>query len=439
MDPFTIGILGISVLILMFIIGVPIGITLGVVGFLGTTLILGFKAAVHLTVNGIYYKIASYTLVTVPLFILMGLLAASGGLTKTLYNNLSIWMGKFKSGLGVATVIACAAFGTVTGSSIVTASVFAKVSAPEMRHHGYDKKLAYGICASAGAIGMLIPPSLLAIMYGVMSGVSVGKLLIAGVGPGLLLTILFTGGIVLISRLKPHLITSSREVHNVSWRDRLATIPSFWPIIVAALIVFGGIFGGIFNPTEAGAVTTFVILLLLFFMQRKKSLKMLISNLKDTAMISSMVFLILGGACIFSRFLVVAGISDTVIELILGLHISNLWLVSILTGTYLVMGMFIDSISMLCITIPILAPIIEQLGVDPIYFAMLVITATQVGIITPPLGLAVYTTKSVAEPDVSLGEIFAGVIPFFWIMLLAMIVLILFPGISTFLPSLMLD
>ena len=438
MDLLLIGILGVVALVVLLFLGVHVAIALAAIGLGGLTVVVGFDSAIWLVTTTIYYKIASYALITVPLFILMGLLAAGGGVSTKLYDGLSLWLGKMKSGLGIATVLACTGFGAVTGSSIVTAAVFAKISAPEMRRHGYDKRLAYGICASAGGIGMLIPPSVLAILYGILSGLSIGKLLIAGVGPGLLMAILYCAGIVGIGRIRPDQIKAI-PITGVTWRQRFAVIPSFWPIVVTAAIILGGIFSGFFTPTEAGAVAAFVLAMLVIAVNRRQSPRILTSALTDAATMSCMVFIILAGACVFSRFMILTGITDAVLGLIVGANLSNLLLVVLLTVFYLAMGTLLDSISMISITIPVLVPILGALGIDPIWFAMIVITATQVGIITPPVGLSVYTSKAVAEPDVTLEDIFAGVVPFLVLGIVLLVVLIVFPEISTVLPQWMID
>jgi len=436
MEPFILGIIGVVALLVLLFLGIHIGIALAVVGLIGAIIVSGFDSAIWLVTTTIYHNIASYTLITIPLFILMGLLAAGGGVSGKLYDSLSLWLGKIKAGLGVATVLACTGFGAVCGSSIAVAAIFAKISAPEMRRHGYDKKLAYGICASAGAIGMLIPPSILAVVYGIFSGLSIGKLLIAGVGPGILMGILYSLGIVGIAKLRPNLIASP-EAPPVTWRQRWGALPAFWPILVVAIVIFGGIFGGIFTPTEAAAVATFVLAILVIAVMRKRSIGLFTSSLTDAAVMSCMVFLIMAGASVFSRFMILTGITDSIIQLILGSHLSNLALVILLSIFYLALGCILDSISMIAVTIPVLNPVIAGLGIDPIWFAMLVITNTQIGIITPPVGIAVYTSKAVAEPDVSLEDIFSGVIPFVILGIILMVLLIAFPAIITYLPGLM--
>ncbi|MCK9392537.1 MAG: TRAP transporter large permease [Syntrophales bacterium] len=432
MDPITIGILGVVVLLVIIALGVHVGVALGVVGVGGMALLMGFDNAFNLATSSMYFNNANYALVTLPLFILMGLWGAAGGISKRLYDGLLVWTGKMRGSLGIATILGCAAFGAVCGSSIVTAAVFAKVSSPEMRRHGYDKRIAYGITASAGMIGMLIPPSILAVIYGILTGLSVGKLLLGGIGPGLLLTALMCLNVYYLARFRQDLI-APQEMPDYTIKDKLKTLPNFWPVIVTGVIIFGGIFGGIFSPTEAAAVATVVILILLIVTMKRHCVPHIVSGIKETATTSAMIFLTMAGACIFSRYLVVTGISDAVVQLIIDAQLNNYVLLGILAFVYLILGALMDSTSMLTITIPILHPIIEELGIDPYFFAVFMIYASQIGIITPPFGLSVFTVKAVAEPDVSLEDVFAGSMRYFYIMVAGIPILMFFPQIITFL------
>jgi len=427
--------LGCIVLLLVLVgIGVHIGIALAVSGILSMSFIMGFDNAMTVATSSMYFNNSSYALVTLPLFILMGLLGAAGGISKTLYDNLSVWTGKIRGSLGIATVCGCTAFGAVCGSSIVTAAVFAKVSAPEMRRHGYSKKVAYGLCASAGIIGMMIPPSILAVMYGILSGLSVGKLLLGGIGPGLMVAALFSFWIYYAARFRPDMIKPA-ELKSYTWKEKIRTIPSFWPVIVTALVIFGGIFGGIFSPTEAAAVSTVAILVLLVITKKKDSWIFLKEGLIETASTSAMIFLTMAGACVFSRSLAVSGLSQKVVELILNAHMSNWTFLIIMAILYLILGCLMDSISMLTITIPILNPVIAPLGIDPYFFAVYVIYVGQIGIITPPFGLSVFTVKAVAEPDVSVEDVFSGSMPYLAALCVGIVLLLIFPQIITVLTN----
>jgi len=435
MDPLTIGILGIIGLLIFLALGVHIGVALGFIGFLGSGLIVGIDASMWGSVNAMYYKLASFELITVPLFVLMGYLASAGELSTNIFSTLRQWIGNVRGGLGIATVFSCTIFGTICGSSLVTASVFSMVAAPQMRKQGYDKRLAYGICASSGLIGMLIPPSILMVVYGYLSGVSVGKLLIGGIYPGLLLTLLYSLTILTLVRVRPHLI-GNIPLPKASLKEKFRDLLKLWPILIVALVFFIGIFGGVFNPTEAAAVATFVILILLFYIKRRQSWGLLWSSVKDTGRTTAMIFLIMGSASIFSQFMVLSGITERVADFIIGLNLSSLIFVIIILVIYLIMGCFLDSISMLSITIPLFNPVLPKMGIDPFWYAMIVIMAIEIGMITPPVGLCVYGAKAVAEPDVTLEDVFAGMMPFFWASLVALVIMVAFPKLSFILPAL---
>ncbi len=230
-------------LFVLLVLGVHIGIALGMAGFLGLVILLGFQPALSATTSTLYYTVAIYSFIPAPLFVLMGLLAAGGGVSERLYDAASMWIGKFKASLGMATVVGCTGFGAVCGSSMVTAAVFAKVAAPEMRKHGYEKKLAYGICSGSGMIGMLIPPSVLLVIYAIVSGESIGRLLIGGTTHGVMVAITFMAGLVAIGKIKPDWMRTT-PLTGITWRRRFGALLSIWPVILVAVVVFGGMFGG---------------------------------------------------------------------------------------------------------------------------------------------------------------------------------------------------
>jgi C4-dicarboxylate transporter DctM subunit len=435
MDYLRIGVAGIGFLACLLILGVHIAVALAVTGVAGVVAMTGIVPGASLLATSFYYKIANYSLVTIPLFVLMGLLAAGGEISNRLYDAATIWMGKVRAGMGIATVIACAGFGAVCGSSLVTASVFAKVSAPHMRSHGYNKNLAYGICASAGMIGMLIPPSVLAVVYAFVSGESVGKLQIAGVGPGLLLTILYSAGLLVLGFLKPQLMLVSAQSTAPSWKRRFQSLLPTWPVVVVAAVIFGGIFRGVFSPTEAASVAAFVMLVLFLVIRRHDARKEMASAFTDAATISAMIFAILAGAAVFSYFLILSGVTPKVTGFVLGLGLNNTSLIIAIIVLYLILGCFLDSISMVAITVPVLHPVIVQLGIDPIWYSMVAIFAMEIGLITPPVGLNVFGTQAVAEPDVTVENVFAGSVPFFLLALVALIILLVCPAIATYLPD----
>lgn len=443
MDSYLIGLLGVVLLFFLLAIGTHIGIALAVSGFVGISLMTGFQQAIKLCVTAFYHKISGPVLIILPLFILMGYLASGGGISGRLYNSLSLWLGRFRSGLGIATVFGCTAFGTVCGSSLVTTAVFTKICAPEMRRHGYSKEIAHAICASAGSIGMLIPPSILAIVYGMLSGVSIGKILMAGVAPGIIWAGLFSLTIMLQARYKPGTIAPAKKRPEATLAEKLRSLIDWWPILLVAAITFGGIYGGVFSPSEAAAVAAFILIVAYVFMRilpsrgprRREALGEFRSMLIDTGTTSAMVFLIMGAATIFSNFIVLTGMTERLSNFIAGLKLSPLGLVILFSFVYLLLGCFLDSISMLCITIPLFNPIIQKAGIDPIWYATIVIVSIEIGLITPPVGLNLYAAKGAAEADVALEHIIRGIIPFLIAELVSLAIFLAFPILSTFLPS----
>lgn len=436
MEPFTIGILGLVVLLVLISLGVHVAIALLVVGFFGTTILAGVAPALTQVAGNAFYYVASETFVVIPLFILMGMLATSTGFSSDAYRGLNTWFGRLRGGLGIATVGGCTIFGTVCGSSLVTAAVFARLSAPEMRRQGYEKKFAYAISSSAGTIGMLIPPSILMVIYGILTQESVGKLLIGGIAPGLLLFIIFSFGIVIMTRLNPSLAPQPAAGVKVTWRQRFAALGLMWPAVLTFGIIVGGISFGVFTPSEAGAVASFVFLVIFFAYRRPfQELK---TALMDTISTTGMLFLLLVGAMIFGRFLVLSGIATALAGLVVGSGFPPVVVVIMSVFVYILLGCFLDSISMLSITIPAMYPAIMAMGIDPIWYAMVVITAIHIGTITPPVGVNVYAVKGVAEADVSLEDLFRGVLPFLLMMVIAVVILIAFPALSTTLPAVMM-
>lgn len=436
MEPLLIGIIGVAVFLILVALGVHIALALAFTGFTGVLLIVGFTEAAWLTVSSFYFVVAKATFIVIPLFIFMGVLAGYGGIGRNVYKVLTMWSGRIRGAAGIATVASCTAFGVVTGSSLVTASVFSKVAAPEMRRLGYDKRLAYGICASAGAIGMLIPPSVLIVIYSILSGVSTGKLLIAGIAPGLGLAVVFSVGILTIGAIKPALVGGGAP-EKATWHQRLVSIRFLWPITLVGLIIVGGIFAGVFDPNEAAAFGALVLVIIIIATTGRERWKVVTTSLLESVTISAMIFFILGGAATFSRFLILSGITPKILEFVIDMFPFPLAFIMVMCLIYLVLGCFLDSISMLSITLPLVIPAANALHIDPIHFGIVVILAIETGLITPPVGLNIYGAKGVAEPDVSLEDIFRGSFPFFFMMLVSLVLFIAFPWLSTILPGLM--
>ncbi|MFC1985282.1 TRAP transporter large permease, partial [Chloroflexota bacterium] len=389
MDPLLVGSLGIIVLLVLLVFGVHISVALGVVGLFGCVLIVGWDSSMWLATSVAYHLVAHVTFIILPLFIFMGVLGGASGISRNIYMGLKAWVGRVRGGLGITTIGSCAAFGVVTGSSLVTSAVFAKVSAPEMRLQGYGKSMAYGICASGGSIGMLIPPSGLMVIYGLLAEESIGKLLIGGIAPGILLAVLFSIGILIISYIKPSSVAVGSVPPRATWRDRVTSIKLLWPVLVLGTIIIGGILGGVFSPTEAAAFGAFIVLVITLTTTGSERWKILSSGMLDTISVTGMLFLIIIGAGLFARFLMLSQITPRLLDIIIGAGLSNLTFVIVMAVIYLAMGCFLDSIAMLSITLPLIIPIVRIMGIDGIWFAIVSVVAIEVGLITPPLGLNV--------------------------------------------------
>jgi len=439
MEPLWVGIVGAIVLLILLAAGMHIALAMALVGSIGAACIIGVKATINHLLGEVFYSVFRWDLIVLPMFISVGLLAGAAGLSRDIYYVLSLWLRQLKGGLGMATVVSCAAFGTVCGSSLVTAAVFAKTSAPEMRRWGYEKRLTYGLVSAAGSIGMLIPPSILVVIYGIFSQESMGKLLIAAISPGLLLTLFFSIAIFLIAHFKPSYVKVTRAipVEEITWRKRFAALWLLWPIYASACIIIGGIYSGFFSPEEAGAVSMVLIFLIVLF--KKEGRKELKAALIDSAAVAAMIYFIFIGATMLGRFLMLSGIVPKMLDLIIGWNLSQLNLVIAVSIIYLILGCFLDSISMLSITMPIIYPVVQAMKIDPMWYAVVVIMAIECGLITPPVGLNVYGVKGVAEPDVTLEDIFIGGWPFFIVMVFVLVLLIFFPPLCTFLPNLLVQ
>jgi TRAP-type C4-dicarboxylate transport system permease large subunit len=443
------------------------------------------KLALALFTTTPYSTTNVYAFAILPLFIIMGLFAMHAGLSARAFDAAYKWVGRLPGGMAIATTWANAMFAACTGSSVVACAVFTRISLPEMDRRGYDQAFACGTIAAAGMLGMLIPPSALMIVYGILTEQSIGKLLIAGVGPGVLLTLIFTAGIVIVAMRHPD--RAPKADYAAPFLERLKATIGVVGIVILVVGIIAGMYTGIFTPTEAGAAGAagaLVLALIAPLVERwvfRGDIAMAASDsaaadppdsgagvdrplsaqlqpstvrlekpglnwqrfsqaMKEAAQTSALVFFILIGAMIFARFLVLTGLPGEFVEIVHEAQIPTLLIMILFLIMYVFLGMFQDSISMMSITLPIVHPIIVGLGIDPVYFAMLVIMAIEIGLITPPVGLNVYTVRSVAVQmpqgqNLTLESIFKGILPFFFLSIVALIILIAIPPISTFLPS----
>lgn len=416
-----IGIIGCALLVVMLLGGISVAFTLLMVGFAGTLATLGWEGAMGLMTTTPFHLAGQYALTPLALFILMANLIFIAGMGTTIYDATAKWLYRLSGGLGIGTTLACTMFGSLTGSSLVTAAMFTKVSIPEMRKRGYDNSFAHGLTCASGVIGMLIPPSTLAILYGVLAEESIAKLFMAGVIPGLLTCLGFSLLIFIMVKRNPKLAPSSEEAFTL--KERIASLRGLWAIILIAVVMLGGIFTGFFTVTEGGAVGTFSVLIIILATGRM-TWSLTKQAALDTAKNSAMVFLLLIGATLFSRFITLTGVTDEFIDLVSN---SGLPAWGILTGLmvmYIVLGAFLDPGSILCITLPLVLPLVDVYQWNSIYFAMLIIYTMHIGTLTPPVGLTLFAAKGAAEADVSIEDISKGMIPFIGVEVVILIILI---------------
>lgn len=430
MDPITVGTVGLLVLLVLIVFSVPIGFAMALVGLAGMAMIIGWSPALSLFGTTIYENSATYNLSIIPLFVLMGSVASRCGLSKELYGAFYAWFGAFRGGLALATVGACGAFAAICGSSVATAATMSQVALPEMERYNYAKSLATGSVAAGGIIGILIPPSVILVLYGVLTETSIGDLFIAGFLPGILTIAGFMLVISIVTRIWPHLGGAGERT---STKEKLLALSRTWAILLLFVIVIGGIYFGVFTPTEAagiGAVGAFVISALRGRLNRDT----LSSALLETVQTTAMIFMILIGALTLNNLMVFSGIAGELASFVSGLTMSPLAVMAIILLLYLFMGCFLDALAMILLTVPIFYPIVTALGFDPVWFGIIVVMVVELGLITPPIGMNVFVIKGMA-PDVKLSQIYLGVIPFVIAQLLLIIAVFLIPEIALWLPE----
>jgi tripartite ATP-independent transporter DctM subunit len=434
-DPLTIGYLGCAAFIALIFLRVPIAYGMAIVGTIGLLFVYGFAAVLKFIPLEVYSHTSSFTLSALPLFLLMGYLAFHADLSKDSYDAAKAWFSKVPGGLAVATVYACAIFGACSGSSLAECAVFSKISVPEMIRNGYNRKLSLGVVAAAGGLDVLIPPSILMVVYGVMTETSIGQLLIAGILPGLLYACVFAGAIALFCWLKPEYAPAIDGV-DTSWSAKWRAVRNLWAVFLLFGLVLGAIYTGWSTPDEAAAVGVVGSILLLAF-RRRFSWATLKSATIDSAKASAMIFLLLGAASIFSALLSVTGVVSTLTKSVTDLGLPFWGLITALIVLYLVLGCFLDAISMMVLTIPLVAPLITAHGQSLIWFGVFISMMMVIGAVTPPLGLNCYVMKAAMGDEVELNEIFAGAMPFVGLMLVIAVILVVFPSISLWLPGMM--
>jgi C4-dicarboxylate transporter, DctM subunit len=442
LDPLIIAVIMIFFLFILIIAGIYIGVGLCFLSVLGLWWISGdFEMAAKLVGTTTYNAILDYVFGVVPFFVAMGLLSNVSGASTDLYGAFNLLTRRIRGGLGVATVFANAVFAAITGVSVASAAVFSKVSLPEMLKHGYNKKFALGVVAGSSVLGMLIPPSVLFVIYGIVSEQAIGRLLIAGILPGLVLTAIYSVGIVVMVRRKPELVLAEgaqgwQRPAALPIREYLHAFSKCWGIVALILVTLGGMWGGAFTPTEAGAVGAFGALVL-GLAKRKIGISSFWGVLLETGITTAGIFFLLISAQMYSRMLALSGLVDWTSKFVISLQWPPIAIILMFIIIWIVLGCLIDSASILLLTLPLMLPIIKTLGYDLIWFGVLSVIVIEMGLLTPPFGMVVFAMKSALGGEAKIEDIFQGSYPFLLMMALATVIVIAFPILSTWLPSLM--
>ena len=432
MESHLIGFFGIGTAFLLIIAGIPVAVSLGMVGIIGTMILKGFHVGLDLGGMIPFSSVASYLLTIIPLFLLMGSFALESGVSSNAYDIGNKWLGFLPGGLASATVAGCALFAATSGSSIATSGAMGKIAIREMTRYGYSRSLACGTVAAGGLLGVMIPPSIILVLYGIIVEESIGKLLMAGFIPGFLTAVVFISGITLMAVHDPSVAPRAKKY---IWKERIRALKGGLGIIILALSVLGTLYAGLLTPTEAGALGAFIAFIL--FLIRNRKWKNFIKAIKESAQITCTIFAILVGASLFAKFLVLTRVPMHTARFMIGLDVSPYALLVLIVLAYILMGMFLDPVSTLVLTLPLFFPVVTKLGFDPIWFGVFVVALIEIGLVTPPVGFNVYVIKGLV-PDVPLEEVFRGVLIFILMEFIVLVLLVLFPQIALWLPNLIL-
>ena len=430
MEALDAGLICFAGMFALLVMGVPIGFAMAIAGLAGISMIIGPGPAFALFGTTIFDTTVTYDLSIIPLFILMGSVASRSGLSQELYQAFDAWIGSFRGGLALATIGACGAFAAICGSSLATAATMTKVALPEMKRYHYAESLATGSIAAGGIIGILIPPSVILVLYGILTETSIGDLFIAGFLPGILTIIGFMIAITIVTRIWPDI---SQPGEKTTTAVKFQALGRTWGVLLLFLLVIGGIYFGVFTPTEAagiGAVGAFVISAL----RRRLSWRSVKDALMETIGTTSMIFVILIGALTLNNLLVFSGIADALSNFVNDLTYPPMVIMAIILLIYMVMGCVLDALAMILLTIPIFFPIVQSLNFDPVWFGILVVMVVELGLITPPIGMNVFVIKGMV-PEVALSSIYVGVMPFVIAQILLIVLIFFLPEIVLWLPQ----
>src|SRR5512139_3793155 len=432
MNEVMIGLIGLAMVLVLFLTGIELGFAMALIGFLGFSYIVSFKAGLNLLAKDVFDVFASYGFTVIPLFVLMGQVAFNAGIARRLYNTGYRFIGHVPGGMAMATVAGATAFKAICGSSPATAATFASVAVPEMDRYNYDKKLSTGIVATVGTLGILIPPSVTLIVFGIITEQSIGKLFLAGLIPGLIIAFFFILIIYAWCKINPAL---GPRGEKSTWKERVASLPEiFWVALIFVLVV-GGLMQGFFTPTEAGSVGTFAVLLL-SIIKRDINFKGFVKSVAESLRTACMVLMLIAGSTILGHFLAVTRIPMIAADWIIGLPIHKDFIMVLIGLIYLLGGSFIDDLAFMVLATPIFYPAIIKLGFNPIWFGMIIAITVMVGVVIPPVAINVFVVRNITK--VPFGVIYKGVYPFLISLVVCAALLFLFPQLATYLPSVLM-
>jgi tripartite ATP-independent transporter DctM subunit len=432
MTPETAGLAGIILLIVLFLIKVPVAFSMSLVGLVGFAYLSGIESALSLLAQDFFDTFSSYPLSVIPTFILMGSFAFASGISQRLYSACYAWLGHLRGGLTLATVVACSGFAAICGSTAATAATMGKIALPEMKRYNYDPSFATGTVASAGTLGILIPPSTVFIVYGIMTEESIGKLFVAGIIPGAILTLLFMATVLVLCFRNPALGPAGPAT---TWRQKFMALSGIVEAIFLFGLAVGGLLLGWFSPTQAGGIGAFGALLI-GLLRGGFNFQVTLEATRDGLRTACMVLFIIAGATVFGHFMAISNIPFALADWVGNLPLPPMAIMGVIILLYFIGGFFMDSMAMIVVTIPIFFPIVKKFGIDPIWFGVIVVLIAEMGVITPPVGVNVFVIKGIA-PDIELQEIFRGIFPFLAALFVLTGLLMVFPGLATYLPSLM--
>jgi len=432
MDPTTIGLVGLVILIIFLFSRMPVGFVMALLGFIGFSLVVSVESGLRIMTKDFFRIFGSYSLTVVPLFIFMGQIAFHAGISRRLFDTAYKFLGALPGGLGIATIGACAGFASICGSTNASVATMTTVALPEMKRHKYSLSLSTGTIAAGGSLGVLIPPSVIFIVYGIATEQSIGRLFAAGILPGILLAVCFAATVFVWVRLKPD---AAPHGAKTTLKEKFIALTGIGETLILFLLVMGGLFIGFFTPTEAGAIGAGGAILL-GVIRRRLSWSGFVRAVVESTRISCMVLVIVAGATVFGHFMAITRIPYMAASWVGNLPLPDFAIMLFIVFIYLIGGCFMDSLAMILLTVPIIFPLVTALGFDPIWFGVIIVLITEMGVITPPVGINVYVVSGIAK-DIPLEVIFKGAFPFLFAILTCVALLMIFPQIALFLPNLM--